>query len=78
MEIETMRKPNRTVRAEIDRNGVVIYRLMQGVKKPKMVRAYGYGTKHKVWMQVHMTRSWTSMSAAPAAMVKEQIALWTK
>lgn len=74
-----MRKPKRTVEAELDRNGVVIFRLMQGITKPRTVRAYGYGTHHKIWLAVHgLDTRVTSMSAEPAYTVKEQIAQWCK
>lgn len=74
-----MRKPKRTVKAELGRNGIVIFRLMQGVAKPKTVHVYGYGTHHKIWLQVQgLDERVTSMSAEPASAVKEQIARWSK
>ena len=73
-----MRKAKRTVKAELDRNGIVIFRLMQGVTKLRTVRTYGYATHHKIWLEVHqLDTKVTSMSAESASVVKEQIAEWS-
>lgn len=74
-----MRKAKRTVKAELDGNGIVIFRLMQGITKPKTIRAYAYGTNNKIWLKVHrLDTRVISMSAESASVVKEQIAQWSK
>jgi len=74
-----MSKAKRTVRAHLDRSGIVIFRLLQGIAKPRIVHTFGYGTHHKIWLEVHdCGDGLTSMSAESAGVVKEQIAKWAK
>lgn len=74
-----MRKPKRTVKAHLDRSGIVIFRLLQGVTKPRTVHVYGYGTVHKIWLEVHGFDTFTKvMTPESASAVKEQIAQWSK
>lgn len=70
---------NRMVKAELDNNGIIIFRLLQGQTKPRTVHAFGYGTRHNIWLRVQGLGSRVvTMSAEPAAAVKEQIAQWGK
>lgn len=74
-----MSKSKRTVQAHLDRNGIVIFQLQQGIKKLRTMHTFGYGTYHKVWMKVDgMGTERTVMFAESASFVKEQIAQWTK
>ena len=70
---------NRTVRTHMDASGIIIYRLLQGEKKQRAVHTFGFGTCHKIWLRVLGLDSHTvTMTAEPAAVVKEQIARWGK
>lgn len=74
-----MRKSKRLVRAHRDRNGMVVYNLLQGDKKPRTVRRYGYGMYHKIWVQIQpYGTNGVAWTVEPAVEVKEQIAQWCK
>jgi hypothetical protein len=74
-----MKDAKRTVRAHCDRNGMVVYSLMRGEKKPRTIRRFGYGTLHKIWVEIHAyDKNSTAMSVTPASTVKETIAEWCK
>lgn len=67
---------NRFVRAQLNNNDVVVYRLMTGTKRPRTVRTFGYASKQGIWMQIFNDGSSISYVAESAAEVKEQIAAW--
>lgn len=74
-----MRKPKRTVKAHRDNNGIVIYRLLQGDRKPRTIRRFGYGTLHRTWVRIESYgKNAVGMTVEQAAEVKEQIAQWCK
>lgn len=66
----------RAVKAHLDRNGVIIFRLLEGSKE---TRTFGYGTQHKVWLNIEqVSPSATAVSATKRHIVKEQIAQWMR
>jgi hypothetical protein len=68
---------DRIVRTHLDNNGIIIFSLLQGRKKPRTVHTFGYGTRHKIWLKVEGLGSGTvTMTAEPVALVKEKIAQW--
>jgi hypothetical protein len=67
---------NKFVRAELNNNGIVVYRLLRGSKRPRAVHTFGYATRHKIWLQIYSDGNSVSYVAEPAAEVKEQIAAW--
>lgn len=73
-----MKEKNSTksVRAELNNNDIVVYRLLRGSSRPRTVRTFGYATRHKIWLQIYTEGSSVSYVAEPAAEVKEQIAAW--
>jgi hypothetical protein len=74
-----MRKPKRTVKAHRDPNGVIVYSLMQGDKRPRTIRRFGFGTVHRVWFNIYpYGKNAVGMTVAHGPEVKEQIAQWCK
>jgi hypothetical protein len=72
-----MRTTKRSVRAHRDRNGMIVYRLLRGEKKPRTIRRFGYGTLHKIWVEIHdYGNNSTAMTVTGASSVKEAIAQW--
>lgn len=73
-----MKEKNSTksVRAELNNNDIVVYRLLRGSSRPRTVRTFGYATRHKIWLQIFNDGNSVSYVAEPAAEVKEQIAAW--
>lgn len=72
-------KVQRTVRTHMDRNGIIVFSLVQGLKKPRTVQTFGYGTCSKLWLRFHDLGDGTvAISAESAKLVKEEIASWTK
>lgn len=70
---------NRSVKTHMDRNGVVIFQLLQGQEKPRTVHTFGYGTRHGIWCRLEeLGPGMVAMTTEPAAVVKEQIAKWSK
>lgn len=74
------KKPtNRVVKTHLDRNGILIFSLLQGQEKQRTVHRFGYGTRHGIWMRVQELRSgMVALTTESAAIVKEQIAEWSK
>lgn len=73
------RPANRSIKTHLDRDGIVIFRLLQGDKKPRTVHTFGYGTHHGIWLRLEGLGSGiVTMTTEPAAVVKEQIAEWRK
>ncbi len=69
----------RQVRASIDRDGIIVFRLLQGRKKMRTMKAFGYGTQHKVWLKIEgIGTGRESLTAEPAGFVKEQISDWVE
>ena len=67
----------RIVKAHKDGNGVIIFHLLQGQKRLRTVRTFGYGTCHHIWYTISgLGTSTVTMIAEPASFVKEQIAQW--
>lgn len=67
----------KTVRAQMDQHGIIVFRLLQGGKKLRTMHTFGYGTHHKVWLRLEgIGTNMVMMSAEPEAKVKEQIARW--
>lgn len=72
-------KVQRTVRTHMDRNGIIVFSLVQGLKKPRTVQTFGYGTCSKLWLRFHdLGDGSVAISAESAKLVKEEIASWTK
>jgi hypothetical protein len=72
-----MSTKKRIVRAHREPSGFVIYRLLQGVDKQRLVRAFAYATHHCIWFTVHGLNSESRMMIPEdAAIVKERIARW--
>lgn len=72
-------KVQRTVRTHMDRNGIIVFSLVQGLKKPRTVQTFGYGTCSKLWLRFHdLGDGAVAISAESAKLVKEEIASWTK
>lgn len=72
-------RTRRLVKAHIDSNGIVIFRLLQGQKRLRTVHTFGYGTCHDIWLRVDgLGTGMVSMSVEPASRVKEQIAQWRR
>lgn len=73
------RNTRRVIKTYKDDNDIVIFQLMQGQKRLRTVHTFGYGTCHGIWLKVEGLKSGAvTMTAASAAMVKEQIAQWGK
>lgn len=73
------KKVQRAVRTHMDRNGIIVFNLVQGLKKTRTVQAFGYGTCSKLWLRFHDLGDGTvAISAEPAHLVKEEIAAWTR
>ena len=69
----------RIVRTHKNRNGIVIFRLLQGQKELRTVHTFGYGTCHGIWLRVHGLGTGTvTMCAESAVVVKEEIAEWCR
>lgn len=65
----------KAVRAHMDRNGIVVFRLLKGGKKTP--RAFGYGTHNKMWLRLTGLGTGTVvMRVEWPAVVKEEIAGW--
>lgn len=72
-------KTKRAVRTHLDRNGIIVFRLVQGLAKPRTVQTFGYGTCSKIWLRFHDLGDGTvAISAESARLAKEEIASWTK
>jgi hypothetical protein len=72
-----MNTKHRIVRAHRERSGCVIYRLLQGAHKQRLVHAFAYATHHCIWFTVHGLNSESRMMVPEdAAIVKERIARW--
>lgn len=70
---------NRSVKTHMDRNGILIFSLLQGQKKQRTVHTFGYGTRHGIWLRVQELGSgMMALTTESAAIVKEQIAEWSK
>jgi len=79
-EIAIMEKTQRKiVRAHENQNGIIVFELLKGSDKLRVVRTFGYGTRHGIWLRLHgLGTSMTTMTAEPASLVKEQIAQWKR
>jgi hypothetical protein len=72
-------KIQRAVRTHMNHSGIIVFSLVQGLKKPRTVRTFGYGTCSKLWLRFHDLGDGTiGMSAESAELVKEEIAAWAK
>lgn len=72
-----MEKSKQIVRTELDRDGIIIFKLMRGAKKMRTRATFGYGTCHKIWYRMHgVGTGRVSVTVEPAASVKRQIADW--
>lgn len=72
-------KTKRTVRTHMDRNGIIVFSLVQGLKKSRTMQTFGYGTCSKLWLRFHdMGDGTVAISAESAKAVKEEIAAWTR
>lgn len=72
------KKAVRIVRAQRDNSGIVIFRLIEGEGK-RTVRAFGYGTRHKIWLRIEgLGTGRVLMTTESAAVVKEKIADWSQ
>jgi hypothetical protein len=73
-----MKEKNSTkfVRAELNNHDIVVFRLLQGVKRPRAVHSFGYAPRYKIWLQIYNDGASVSYVAESAAEVKEQIAAW--
>jgi len=69
------KEATRIVKAHMDNNGVIIFRLLQRQREGlQAVHTFGYGTCHKIWLQIHgLGTDTVTMKAEPASFVKEQI-----
>jgi hypothetical protein len=73
------KKAKRAVRTHMDRNGIIVFRLVQGLAKPRTVQTFGYGTCSKIWLRFHDLGDGTvAISAESARLAKEEIGSWTK
>jgi|AGTN01.2.fsa_nt_gi hypothetical protein len=67
----------RQVRASKDGDDIIVFRLLQGRKRMRTMKAFGYGTRHKVWLKIEgLGTKRESLTAESAWFVKEQIAEW--
>ena len=72
-------KAQKTVRTHKDRNGIIVFNLVQGLKKPRTVQSFGYGTCSKIWLRFHDLGNGTvAISAESARLAKEKIAAWVR
>jgi hypothetical protein len=73
----SMKTKNRFVKAHREHSGFVIYRLLQGLEKQRVVHAFAYATHHCIWFSVHGLNSQSRMMIPEdAAIVKERIGRW--
>ena len=70
------KKSTKSVRAELDNNNIVIYRLLSASARPRTVHTFGYATRHGVWLQIYNHGTVVSYVAEEAAEVKGKIAAW--
>lgn len=69
----------RQVRTSMNRDGIIVYRLLQGRKKMRTMKTFGYGTQHKVWLTIEgVGTQRESLTVEPAWRVKEQISGWVE
>lgn len=63
----------------MDRNGIIVFRLVQGLTKLRTVQTFGYGTCSKIWLRFHDLGDGTvAISAESARLAKAEIASWIK
>ncbi|HEY9758789.1 MAG TPA: hypothetical protein V6C97_26715 [Oculatellaceae cyanobacterium] len=69
----------KSVRTHMDRNGIIVFSLVQGTRRPRIVQAFGYGTCSKLWLKFHdLGDGVVGMSAESPQLVKEEIASWVR
>jgi hypothetical protein len=74
-----MRETKRFVKANLDCDGMVIYRLLKGTARPETEEVFGYGMNNKVWVKIEgLGTSTVVLWVEPARGVKERIANWVK
>lgn len=70
------KKSTKSVRAVLDNNNIVVYRLLSGSSRPRTVHTFGYATRHGVWLQIYIHGTVVSYVAESEAEVKGRIADW--
>jgi len=69
----------RQVRASKDRDDIIVFRLLQGRKRMRTMKTFGYGTRHKVWLKIEgIGTKRESLTTEPGWFVKEQISGWVE
>ena len=72
-------KATRKIQTELSRDGLLIFRLLQGAEKLRTMRVFGYSIQHHHWVQIFgFNTSTTTIIHQPAVEAKAQIAAWAK
>lgn len=73
-------KPKRHVRTHVDAtSGIIVFKLLEGKRKMRTIRTFGYGPCHGQWVKIEDYHSGLlSMTPQSPSMVKEEIASWVR
>ncbi|MGE0266612.1 MAG: hypothetical protein AB7V06_28315 [Candidatus Obscuribacterales bacterium] len=69
----------RIIRTHKEDNDMVVFQLLEGRKRFRTIRTFGYGTRHGIWFEIDGLGT-NTMSVTPQkpSVVKGQIAGWCR
>lgn len=69
---------NRIARAQIGKNGYLVFHLLQGVQ-PRTVKMLGYSKQHRLWVRfLDLNQSKLTLAHESASIAKAMIADWVR